>query len=254
MSLIDAVLESGGCKGIFCPLSWEGRQGGQRRGGSTQVKLKHCASTAEKQWLGSGWTGIYPKACQEGIISHCSEAHTATVHPRIPWRLPHPVLTAARPLVFDPCKSQLAEITQLYPGSVFLQTPNCVKATFLGATAPTSTSWPPIPSLSPVFSVEFVSSFNELCQSLRKSHCSPITLVDPSLISQWAKQMSSFIAASNSQVQPGTTASHQPLCLPCWESRQARLGKHKGMLIWHQVAVSKYARWLLHISFFTLAL
>jgi hypothetical protein len=49
-----------------------------------------------------------------------------------------------------------------------------------------------------------------------------ITLGEPSLISQWAKQMSSFIAASSSQVQPGTAASHQPLWLPCWENTQAR--------------------------------
>lgn len=95
----------------------------------------------------------------------------------------HRASTAARPLVFDPCQSQLAKIIQLCLGPVFLQTPNCVKGTFLGGPAPSTVIGPARPPAPPKGVSGFVSSLNELCQSLRKFR-NLITLGDLSLISQ----------------------------------------------------------------------
>lgn len=101
-------------------------------------KLEAISFTTENQQLGLGWKGITHENCSLSG-RHRFPLSWGTQGPLFiqgSHNGCHPALTAARPLVFDPCKSQLAKIIQLCPGSVFLQTPNCVKATFLAATAP----------------------------------------------------------------------------------------------------------------------
>lgn len=57
---------------------------------------------------------------REAPLSTVLKYTWAAINPGIQNKL-HPTLTAARPLVFDPCKSQLAKIILLCPSSVFLQ-------------------------------------------------------------------------------------------------------------------------------------